>query len=85
MGVIKEGFESLMGIGKPKQQVRRQEAKVDTQMSTEKRRLASETSEVKKKQALMKRGGAGRSLLIRTSPKGVQTNGGGATKLGGGE
>lgn len=53
----------------------RQGELIAKQKQKEDLRLAEETSEVSKRRALIARGG-GRSLLIKTSPKGVPNLGG---------
>jgi hypothetical protein len=53
----------------------KQEAKIREQETQEKQRLAESTSEVEERKARAKRAG-GRSLLIKTSPRGVGTLGG---------
>ena len=52
-----------------------QQQKIAEQETQEKRRLAEATSEVEERRARAKRAG-GRSLLIKTSPRGVQSLGG---------
>ena len=52
-----------------------QAAKVAEQEAAEKQRLAEATSEVEEKKARAKKAG-GRSLLVKTSPRGIPTLGG---------
>lgn len=51
--------------------LRQQEQDLAAQKKKEELRLATETSEVEKRKALIARGGTGRSLLIKTSTTGV--------------
>ena len=53
----------------------KQEEAIQTQETQEKQRLAEATSEVEERRARAKRAG-GRSLLVKTSPRGVVTLGG---------
>ena len=53
----------------------KQEESIKAQETQEKQRLAEATSEVEERRARAKRAG-GRSLLVKTSPRGVLTLGG---------
>jgi len=53
----------------------KQEAKIREQETQEKQRLAESTSEVERRKAVAGRSG-GRSLLVKTSPRGTSTLGG---------
>ena len=52
---------------------------IEQQKVAEKRRLAEEKSALEKRKAMLRSGQAGRSLLISTSPTGVQPSGQSAT------
>jgi hypothetical protein len=54
---------------------KKQEALIKTQRAEEKQKLAETTSEVERRKALAMKS-QGRSLLIKTSPRGVQNLGG---------
>ena len=58
-----------------KEQSARQEAYIKEQQTKEKQRLAEATSEVEERRAMARRSG-GRSLLIKTTQRGVQSLGG---------
>ncbi len=84
-GMVKSISKTLFGMNDARRQTLASDDAANQQMANERRRLDKETSEVKKREALLKRGGAGRSLLIKTSPTGVPGggHGAGAGNLGG--
>ena len=73
-------MSGLIGDG-GKKAAREAEARMAEQKQKEDLRLAEADSEIERKKQLMKSGGAGRSLLIKTSPTGVPAVG--AENLGG--
>lgn len=67
---------NMMGSGKgARDAARAQQELMEKQQQRELARIAEEEGEIARKRALAQKPG-GRSLLIKTSPKGVQTLGG---------
>ena len=65
-GLLGVGQERRVADGASAEQM----AQISAQQTQERRRLATETSDVERRKALLTRGGAGRSLLIRKTKTG---------------
>ena len=70
---------NILGDGGAEKRAKEAAARMEEQRKKEQTRLAEADSDINRKKALMSRGGAGRSLLIKTSPTGT----GNASNLGG--